>query len=107
MGTGRPKIRVGAVMWIAGPVQYLIAQLVAQAAWRTPYSWMVNPLSDLGAVHCQRTGSGYPLPRYVCSPLHGVVNTSVIALGILLAGGVLLTASCWGSGTASRARGSC
>jgi hypothetical protein len=43
----------GAVMWIAGPVQYLIAQFVVQAAWRTPYSWMVNPLSDLGAVHCR------------------------------------------------------
>ena len=42
MGTGRLKIRIGAVMWIAGPVQYLIAQLVAQAAWRTPYSWMVT-----------------------------------------------------------------
>lgn len=103
LGTGRPKIRAGAVMWIAGPVQYLIAQLVAQAAWRTPYSWMVNPLSDLGAVRCQRTGSGYPLPRYVCSPLHGIVNASVIALGILLAGGVLLTASCWGCGVVSRA----
>lgn len=102
MGTGRPKIRVGAVMWIAGPVQYLIAQLVAQAAWRTPYSWVVNPLSDLGAVRCQRMGSGYPLPRYVCSPQHGVVNVSVIALGILLAAGVLLTASCWGRGAASR-----
>ena len=102
MGTGRPKIRVGAVMWIAGPVQYLIAQLAAQAAWRTPYSWVVNPLSDLGAVRCRRMGSGYPLPRYVCSPLHGVVNASVIALGILLAGGVLLTASCWGSGAVSR-----
>ena len=102
MSTGRPKIRGGAVMWIAGPVQYLIAQLVAQAAWRTPYSWMVNPLSDLGAIHCQRTGSGYPLPRYVCSPLHGVMNASVIALGVLLAGGVLLTAPCWGSGVASR-----
>lgn len=89
-------------MWIAGPVQYLIAQLVAQAAWRTPYSWMVNPLSDLGATRCRRTGSGYPLPRYVCSPLHGVVNASVIVLGVLLAGGVLLTASCWGSGAASR-----
>ena len=101
-GYGRPKIRVGAVMWIAGPVLYLIAQLVAQAAWRTPYSWAVNPLSDLGAVRCQRMGSGYPLPRYVCSPLHGVVNTSVIAVGILLAGGVLLTACCWGSGIASR-----
>ena len=102
MDTERPKIRVGAVMWIAGPVQYLIAQLVAQAAWRTAYSWAVNPLSDLGAVRCQRMGSGYPLPRYVCSPLHGVVNASVIAVGILLAGGVLLTASCWGSGAASR-----
>jgi len=102
MSTGRPKIRIGAVMWIAGPIQYLIAQLAAQAAWRTPYSWMLNPLSDLGAVHCQRTGSGYPLPRYVCSPLHGVVNTSVIVLGVLLAGGVLLTASCWGSGATSR-----
>jgi hypothetical membrane protein len=103
MSTGRPRIRVGAVMWIAGPVQYLIALLVAQAAWRTRYSWMVNPLSDLGAVHCQRTGSGYPLPRYVCSPLHGVVNASVIVLGVLLVGGVLLTASCWVGGTASRA----
>jgi hypothetical membrane protein len=89
-------------MWIAGPVQDLIALLVAQAAWRTPYSWMVNPLSDLGAVHCQRAGSGYPLPRYVCSPLHGVVNASVIALGVLLAGGVLLTASCWGGSAVSR-----
>ena len=101
MSTGRLKIRGGAVMWIAGTAQYLIAQFVAQAAWRTPYSWMVNPLSDLGAVRCQRTSSGYPLPRYVCSPLDGVMNASVIALGVLLAGGVLLTASCWGSGVVS------
>ena len=101
MGTGVPEIRVGAVMWVAGTVQYLIVLLVAQAAWRTPYSWTVNPLSDLGAVHCQRTGSGYPLRRYVGSPLHGVVNTSVIVLGVLLVGGVLLTASCWGGGVVS------
>jgi hypothetical membrane protein len=96
------KIRSGAIMWITGPVLLLIAQLVAQSAWRTPYSWMANPLSDLGAVHCQRTGSGYPLPRYVCSPLHQVMNVSLVALGVLLAAGVLLTARCWGSGAASR-----
>lgn len=89
-------------MWIAGPLLFLIAQFVAQSAWRTPYSWMANPISDLGAVHCQRTGTGYPLPRYVCSPLHGVMNVSVVALGVLLAGGVLLTARCWGRGVASR-----
>ena len=57
MSAGRPKIRGGTVMWIAVPVQYLIAQLVARAAWRNPYRWMVNPLSDLGAVHCQRMGA--------------------------------------------------
>ena len=102
MGAGWLRILGGAVMWIAGPVQYLIVLLVAQAAWRAPYSWMVNPLSDLGAVDCQRAGSGYPLSRYVCSPLHGVVNVSVIALGVLLAGGVLLTVSCWGGGAVSR-----
>ena len=103
---GQLKIRAGAIMWIAGPVLFLTAQLAAQSAWRTPYSWMANPLSDLGAVHCQRTGSGYPLPRYVCSPLHAVMNGSLVALGVLLAGGVLLTAPCWGSGIASRgARG--
>jgi hypothetical protein len=41
-----------------------------------------------------RGGGGYTLPRYVCSPLHGVMNASLIALGLLLAGGVLLTARC-------------
>jgi hypothetical membrane protein len=103
---GQLKVRAGAIMWIADPVLFLIAQLAAQSAWRTPYSWMANLLSDLGAVRCQRTGSGYPLPRYVCSPLHAVMNGSLVALGVMLAGGVLLTAPCWGSGIASRgARG--
>jgi hypothetical membrane protein len=87
-------------MWIAGPVQFLAAQLAAQSAWRTPNSWAANPISDLGAVHCQR--SSIPLPRYVCSPLHEVMNASVITLGLLLAGAVLLTACCWGRGLASR-----
>jgi hypothetical membrane protein len=87
-------------MWIAGPVQYLAAQLVVQSAWQTPYSWRADPLSDLGAVRCQHSST--PLPRYVCSPLHQVMNASVITLGLLLAGGVLLTACCWGHGPASR-----
>jgi hypothetical membrane protein len=94
------KIRAGAIMWIAGPVQYLVAQLVVQSAWRTPYSWRTNPLSDLGAVRCQHSST--PLPRYVCSPLHGILDASMITLGLLLAGGVLLTACCWGHGLASR-----
>ena len=47
----------------------------------------------------RNNSSGHTRP----SPLHGIVNASVIALGILLAGGVLLTASCWGGGVVSRA----
>ena len=101
-----PKSRTvtaGAMAWIAGTVQFLIAELVAQAAWRTPYSWATNAISDLGAVHCQNTGTANPPPRYVCSPLHTVLNTSAITLGILLAAGAILTGPAWGRGAASRA----
>ena len=48
MSTGCPKVQGGAVMWIAGRVQYLIAQFAAQDGWRTPYSWMVNPVRGPG-----------------------------------------------------------
>jgi hypothetical membrane protein len=50
---GPLRIRPGAIMWIAGQVLFLMAQLAAQSAWRISYNWMANPLSDLGAVHCQ------------------------------------------------------
>jgi hypothetical membrane protein len=101
-----PKSRAvtaGAVAWIAGTVQFFIAEFVAQSAWRTPYSWAANAISDLGAVHCQSTGTANPPPRYVCSPLHAVLNTSAITLGILLASGAVLTSPAWGRGAASRA----
>ena len=96
-------VKAGAVAWIVGTVQFFIAELVAQSAWRTPYSWAMNAISDLGAVHCQSTGTANPPPRYVCSPLHTVLNTSAITLGILLASGAVLTSPAWGRGAASRA----
>jgi hypothetical membrane protein len=95
-------VKAGAVAWIAGTFQFFIAELVAQSAWRTPYSWATNAISDLGAVHCGSTGTANPPPRYVCSPLHSVLNTSAITLGILLASGAILTGPAWGSGAASR-----
>ena len=96
-------VKAGAVAWIAGPVQFFVAELIAQSAWRTPYSWAMNAISDLGAVRCQNTGTANPPPRYVCSPLHAVLNTSAITLGILLACGAILTSQAWGPGAASRA----
>jgi hypothetical protein len=56
------KIRAGAIMWIAGPVLFLIGQLAAQAAWRTPYSWMANPLSDLALSTASARAAGIRCP---------------------------------------------
>jgi hypothetical membrane protein len=95
-------VKAGAVAWIIGTPVFFIAQLIAQSAWRTRYSWATNAISDLGAVHCASTGTANPPPRYVCSPLHTVINTSAITLGILLAAGAVLTGPAWGRGAVSR-----
>jgi hypothetical membrane protein len=95
-------VQAGAVAWIIGTPVFFIAELVAQSAWPTSYSWATNAISDLGAVHCAGTGTANPPPRYVCSPLHTVMNTSIITLGVLLAAGAVLTGPAWGRGAVSR-----
>lgn len=92
--------RLGAAAWIAGAAQFLVANAVAQAAWTTPYSLVHNNISDLGVTSCGVFDEEFP--RYICSPLHDLVNASMIAQGLLLAAGVLLTARLWGKGFASR-----
>jgi Predicted membrane protein len=92
--------RVGAVAWIVGAAQFLVANGVAQAAWTTPYSLAHNNISDLGAVSCGMFDEEFP--RYICSPLHALFNASMIVQGVLLATGVLLTARLWGKGFLAR-----
>ncbi|MFF4950447.1 DUF998 domain-containing protein [Streptomyces chattanoogensis] len=78
-------------------MQILAAQWAVGAAWRTPYSWIRHNISDLGNVHCGTWDVSRP--RYVCSPLHDVMNVSFAAHGVLLLAGALLTgAACWGRG---------
>lgn len=63
-----------------------MAQAVAAFAWEPSYSLHLNAISDLGAVRC-----GPFDDRTVCSPLHGVMNVSLILLGLAMtAGSVLL-----------------
>jgi Predicted membrane protein len=88
--------QVGAVAWIAGAAQFLVMNVVAQAAWTTPYSLAHNNISDLGAVSCGMFDEEFP--RYICSPLHVLFNASMIVQGVLLAAGVLLSARLWGKG---------
>lgn len=76
---------VGPALWIAS-VQYYVLQIVAALAWHTPaYSWQLNAISDLGNTAC-----GLYADRYVCSPLHGLMNLSFMVLGITMIVGATL-----------------
>jgi Protein of unknown function (DUF998) len=74
-------------LWTAAGPIFLVAQLDAGRAWRTPYSWSRNNISDLGNVGCGPWGDDR---RYVCSPLHDVMNFGLVITRILIAAGVIL-----------------
>jgi hypothetical membrane protein len=76
---------VGSILWISS-IQFFLVQVVAASAWtKPPYSWRLNAISDLGAISC-----GSFDDRLVCSPLHGLMNTSLILLGLGMAIGSVL-----------------
>lgn len=87
--------RLGAIGWVFGVVQFFVCHLIVQWAWPTPYSWALNNVSDLGNVYCQPWGDN---ARYVCSPLHDLMNASFIAEGLLMIVGLTLVRSLWGRG---------
>ncbi|EST29980.1 DUF998 domain-containing protein [Streptomyces roseochromogenus] len=87
------KARIGYAAWVAGVVQFFIAHGIVESAWARPYSWARNNISDLGNAHCAMQSE--PAPRYICSPEHGLMNASFIALGTLLVVGVASTGALW------------
>ncbi|MEU3825602.1 DUF998 domain-containing protein [Streptomyces sp. SID486] len=70
-------------------VQFFVIHGIAESAWAEPYSWARNNISDLGNAHCALQPD--PEPRYICSPEHGLMNVSFVALGVLLVVGAALT----------------
>ncbi|MGW7274550.1 DUF998 domain-containing protein [Streptomyces sp. NPDC054864] len=81
--------RIGYWAWIVGVVQFFVIHWIAESAWARPYSWAGNNISDLGNAHCALQPD--PEPRYICSPEHGLMNASFIALGVLFVVGAALT----------------
>lgn len=71
-------------------MQFFVVMGIVQLGWETPYSWADNNISDLGNVRCGEFGG-----RYVCSPLHDLMNVSFVLGGILFLGGTLLTFAAW------------
>jgi hypothetical membrane protein len=86
----RPSLLVGGASWIL-TLLYFIGQLVAQAAWRTPYSLIDNRVSDLGNTECGRTLAD----TYICSPLHMVMNATFVLTAVLILSGLFLTRTVW------------
>jgi hypothetical membrane protein len=75
---------IGPAMWMLS-IQYYLTQIVVAASWKVHYSLAHNTISDLGNTSCGLYGG-----RFVCSPLHGLMNASFITLGIFMATGSLL-----------------
>jgi hypothetical membrane protein len=75
---------VGPIVWLSS-VQYFLAQLVVASAWKPSYSWRLNAISDLGATSCGQFDD-----RYVCSHLHGLMNASLILVGLAMTMGSAL-----------------
>lgn len=77
---------VGAWLWVIS-LQYYIAQFVVAAAWSQAnrYSWAQNTISDLANTHCGPYGT-----RLVCSPLHSIMNTSFLLLGMTIIAGAFM-----------------
>jgi hypothetical membrane protein len=84
----------GGICWLA-TLEFFAAQAIAQAAWTgSDYSLAGNPISDLGVTACGRiTIAGQS--GYYCSPLHGLMNASFAATGVLMLLGLCLTRPAW------------
>lgn len=75
----------GPIVWVLC-AQYFLVQVVVASAWKQlPYSWRDNSISDLAATSCGQFDD-----RFVCSPLHGLMNISLILLGLTMAIGSAL-----------------
>ena len=93
-------IIAGAFVWIAA-VQFFVVQVIAQSAWTTPYSLLHNYISDLGNTACADYLVGEAL-RYVCSPLHWLMNVSFFLQGVIIIVGAMLLAPAMRSGKRRR-----
>lgn len=75
---------VGPAFWMTS-MQYFIIQILAARAWDIHFSLRRNVISDLGNTAC-----GTFAGRFVCSPLHTLMNASFITLGLTMILGALL-----------------
>ncbi|MEV6071568.1 DUF998 domain-containing protein [Nocardia sp. NPDC052001] len=64
---------VAAIAWTL-TFAYLAAELTVAIAWKTGYSFRYDTISDLGVTACTPS---------MCSPLHLLMNSTFVALGLI------------------------
>jgi hypothetical membrane protein len=77
-------VRLGAILFVS-TLQYFLVQALVSLRWSPPYSLSRNTISDLGNTACGKFNG-----RFVCSPLHSLMNVSFALLGLAMIGGSLL-----------------
>ncbi len=85
----RLQYLAGSILWML-TFQFFICEQIARLAWKIPYSMAFSLISDLGAMHCSYGPDAAlaVLPK-VCSPLHNVMNASLMVQGCLILGGAV------------------
>jgi hypothetical membrane protein len=87
------QVVVGAACWTLSIV-FFINQAITQAATTRPYSLTGNLISDLGITACGPfSNGGYHVD--VCSPLHGFMDGTFVAVGLLQMLGAIATRRAW------------
>jgi hypothetical membrane protein len=87
------QILIGAACWTLSIV-FFINQAIVQAATTHPYSLTGNLISDLGITTCGPfSNGGYHVD--VCSPLHGLMDGTFVAVGVLQVIGAIATRRAW------------
>lgn len=84
---------IGATCWLLSAI-FFVDQVLVQAALTTPYSLTDNYISELGISSCGRFVAG-AYHHDVCSPLHGLMNGTFMATGILQVVGADTTSVAW------------
>ncbi|WP_341718513.1 DUF998 domain-containing protein [Micromonospora sp. FIMYZ51] len=97
-----PAYRLGSYALLSAAPLFVAGNAVTALGWRQPpFDWRTHNISDLGNVTCG--GWDTSRPRLVCSPWHPLMNGAMIATGVLIVVGLLLTWSVLGQGMAVRA----
>lgn len=87
-GPPRPRVVLAAICWVLS-CGFFVVEAIVRSAWTTPYSYLENYISDLGAAECGTiTINAYE--AYVCSPLHPLMNGAYITVGALAIIGAIL-----------------